>query len=364
MKGLIPYFNALRAIINYQPIGTGLEITHRCNLKCSHCYWQTKQSHKELPDNQMIAFIRKLVARGMIFAIIAGGEPLLRPKVLKVAIDSFVASLVFTNGTKKLSFHPTVWALSLDGPKEIHNKIRGEGVYEQIMENITYTRSPVMVTMTITKQNYKYIRNLIDDIVNNEAIKAINFNFYIPSQSRSTEADKLHFIPLEMRDQIIQDLLQYKKVYGNKIFTSERVGYYFSPNGGFNKWNSLTNCVVSRHIKCYNADGTVMTHCVFGKDVDCSQCGCSLSPLILSDLDGDQILHDTLLQQFPHVPQIANVAVFLYWMLNLIQKFPKNSKYYMPIDFFDDASIIKQPIRYLNRVINDFLYFINIKRLF
>ncbi len=52
------------------------EITSRCNLSCSHCYWRkTLASRDELTDSQWRELFRDHRARGVSFAFLTGGEP-------------------------------------------------------------------------------------------------------------------------------------------------------------------------------------------------------------------------------------------------------------------------------------------------
>ena len=57
-----------------------LNVTNRCNLKCSHCYWWREQHPNELDDDAMIAFMQqqqkagKNLAIGRVWSLTWGGE--------------------------------------------------------------------------------------------------------------------------------------------------------------------------------------------------------------------------------------------------------------------------------------------------
>jgi MoaA/NifB/PqqE/SkfB family radical SAM enzyme len=113
-----------------------LNVTNRCNLKCTHCYWWREEHPAELDDEAMIALMQKQRKAGKSMALLYGGEPTLRPNIIRAASELFDCVFVFTNGTVGFPDIPVVWSLSLDGTREIHDAIRGKGVYDKVMKNI------------------------------------------------------------------------------------------------------------------------------------------------------------------------------------------------------------------------------------
>jgi MoaA/NifB/PqqE/SkfB family radical SAM enzyme len=69
-------------LLTRRPTSVAVDITHKCNLKCLHCYWWKQEHPPELSDEQMIAFLKKLRESGLRAAILYGGEPTLRPRNL------------------------------------------------------------------------------------------------------------------------------------------------------------------------------------------------------------------------------------------------------------------------------------------
>ena len=49
-----------------RPTSVALDVTHRCNLKCKHCYWWKQDHPKEMDDEAMILFMKNLKAAGGI----------------------------------------------------------------------------------------------------------------------------------------------------------------------------------------------------------------------------------------------------------------------------------------------------------
>ncbi len=89
------------------PLSGSIDLTHRCNLKCVHCYigdqgaaW--KDISKELSTKQWIRIIDEFTEAGCLYLLISGGEPLIRkdfPKIYSHAKIGGLLVTVFTNGT-------------------------------------------------------------------------------------------------------------------------------------------------------------------------------------------------------------------------------------------------------------------------
>jgi Fe-coproporphyrin III synthase len=77
-------------------------VTSRCNLKCMHCYAATQGEPKELDTDAALSFIDDVAAFGSPVLLFSGGEPFVRPDVLRLAKHAAARGLrvVFsTNGT-------------------------------------------------------------------------------------------------------------------------------------------------------------------------------------------------------------------------------------------------------------------------
>ncbi|MGA1793636.1 MAG: TIGR04084 family radical SAM/SPASM domain-containing protein [Thermoplasmatota archaeon] len=124
--------------------------TERCNLQCGYC-----GGTRELPDlpldieydiGELSAFISKDPEAVIGFY---GGEPLLALEKLETIMDR-VPARAFTLQTNGTLLHklkdPYLHRLhsiliSLDGPKEVTDASRGEGIYDKVMQNLSLIRS-------------------------------------------------------------------------------------------------------------------------------------------------------------------------------------------------------------------------------
>lgn len=61
------------------PLAGNFELTSRCNFHCKMCYVHDGEQACELSAAEWIALGREAVDRGMLFLLLTGGEPFLRP---------------------------------------------------------------------------------------------------------------------------------------------------------------------------------------------------------------------------------------------------------------------------------------------
>ncbi len=266
------FLNFYRFVFTDIKMILAINITSRCNLKCTHCYWWREEHPPQLDDDAMIALMLRERKAGKNMALLYGGEPVLRPKIIQASAQIFEATIVFTNGTVGFPDIPAIWLLSLDGTREVHDAIRGKGVYDKIMKNVERDqfRKPV-VHCTITRQNQHNIEDLLEEISANELITGIGFSFCTPEIGKHDDGI---FIPLEERDEIIDRLVGLREKYGHVMGFNEATARQLKTTEAFPEWNSLEKCTVTHFVDCYNADGSPMK-CIYGDNADCSRCGCT-----------------------------------------------------------------------------------------
>lgn len=154
-------------------------ITHRCNLRCSHCYqddYSAFSSRKSLEAvlNQYSRLLEEYGFKG--YLNITGGEPLTHPDLfwlLEEAGNRGITTAVLTNGTligrreaaelKRLDVDYV--QVSLDGLRETHDKIRGEGSFDLAIRGIRELKAQgiyVTVAFTAQRENHKELGRLAD----------------------------------------------------------------------------------------------------------------------------------------------------------------------------------------------------------
>jgi len=163
----------------------------RCNLKCVHCYAQSKdiEYKDELTTAQGKELIDDLAQFGAPVILFSGGEPTMRkdlPELAMYARSKGMRAVISTNGTlidKKMAkvlkdIGLSYVGVSLDGMKETNDKFRGvKGAFDAAlngMRNCLAEGVKVGLRFTINKKNVKDIPAIFD-LLEKEKIPRVCF---------------------------------------------------------------------------------------------------------------------------------------------------------------------------------------------
>ena len=86
---------------NNVPLDVSIELTHRCNFRCGHCYIPDFKAPDLLTTERVLTLLDELVEMGTLGLTLTGGELLLRPDWLQIARRARrlgFALRLFTNG--------------------------------------------------------------------------------------------------------------------------------------------------------------------------------------------------------------------------------------------------------------------------
>lgn len=131
------------------PIDMHLELTKRCNCSCKHCFAESNSARwtgREISLSELKDIIRQFSDNGGSYIRLTGGEPTLRHDFFDIVDfinDQGVMWGLNTNGLfgeekleAILSSGLKDIRVSLDGPEEINDEIRGKGGYRQVMQTM------------------------------------------------------------------------------------------------------------------------------------------------------------------------------------------------------------------------------------
>ncbi len=255
-----------------------VNITNKCNLRCKHCFifrdGNPNHSKTEMNDETMVQQLKSLQKEHQIQNMLwMGGEPLLRPEVLRKGIKIFKENTITTNGTIDLiDFPGCIYVVSLDGPPEINDPIRGDGAFSKVMKTLSQVpkdfHSTVMVQCVVTKKNETSLEELTNILVSTKA-EGLTFSFYVPQKNDTTE---LTWGNLERRDKAVLEVMRLKNKFPHFIWNSRRsLELTLSQNA----LNVTRNCpLLTYAVPLYlEADRFVSPFCCYGNDVDCDLCG-------------------------------------------------------------------------------------------
>jgi len=143
-------------------------VTNRCNLHCKGCYsWALHESKgPELSRQEMLSLLSEARDLGILFFVLAGGEPFVRQEILDIT-NAFpeIIFLIFTNGLlidgellhKIKQQKNLVPVISLEGYQEDTDERRGKGVYEHLQTTIQKLKTNGIfysVSLTMTRTNF------------------------------------------------------------------------------------------------------------------------------------------------------------------------------------------------------------------
>jgi radical SAM protein with 4Fe4S-binding SPASM domain len=155
------------------PVGGNFELTARCNFDCPMCYVHLSAEEvaargKELTAQQWISLAEQARDRGLMFALLTGGEPLIRKDFfeiygamkemgLLVSINSNGSTLQGANLQRLIEDPPQRINVSLyGGCAETYRSMCGNDAFEQVVENIRQLKKAsidVRLNLSVTPYN-------------------------------------------------------------------------------------------------------------------------------------------------------------------------------------------------------------------
>lgn len=183
--GIEDYIQTLKGQARRVPLSGTLELTHRCNNRCVHCYvnedaGDMEKCKKELTLPEICSLMDDFAEKGCLWLLLTGGEPLLREDFEEIYIYAKKKGLlvtVFTNGTLLDSSHaalfqkytPRAIEITLYGAtKNTYEKMtRNPDSFDQCMKGIQLLLAhniPLRlksVVTTINKHEFFQIRDFV-----------------------------------------------------------------------------------------------------------------------------------------------------------------------------------------------------------
>ena len=200
-----------------RPLVNTMIVNFNCNLRCKHC--SISGNADKLPSPFQIDFenakreMKEQYENGARILFFEGGEPTLwkdGDKDLRHLIQAgkdqgyFVIGYT-TNGTNPIIEDSDVVSVSLDGPREVHDQIRGEGTFDKLMANLAKTTHPnIFANMTIMKNNLDKVAETVELADKNGRIRGIMLNFITPPPYDIA-------LTLEQKKRVVELALKLKK---------------------------------------------------------------------------------------------------------------------------------------------------------
>jgi MoaA/NifB/PqqE/SkfB family radical SAM enzyme len=137
-----------RVVGGNRPLLLGWALTNRCDLHCSYCD-RPEHAGKQLDTEAALALADDIARSGVLLVTLTGGEPLLRRdagKIVDRLRDGGVLVGVNTDGTflpRRIDeiARANLVTVSVDGPEEVHDRVRGAGSFRTAVAGIRAARA-------------------------------------------------------------------------------------------------------------------------------------------------------------------------------------------------------------------------------
>ena len=183
-------------------------IATACNLHCKGCYARSNgiaadseaERKESLSPDQWKAIFEEAASLGVNFALLAGGEPMMRKDILeRVAEVEDMVFPIFTNGTligpsyitflkQHLNMIPVI---SIEGMEHATDERRGKGMYKRAMKSVGMLHDEDMFfgnSITVTTENFDLVTS--DAFVDN--LRALGCKLLVYVEYVPTEPDTAH----------------------------------------------------------------------------------------------------------------------------------------------------------------------------
>ena len=162
------------------PVGGNFELTARCNFDCPMCYIHLSNEEvaargKELTAQQWISIAEQARDRGLMFALLTGGEPLVRKDFfeiygamkemgLLVSVNSNGSTLQGENLQRLIDDPPQRINVSLyGGCAETYRTMCGNDAFQRVVDNIREMKRAgidVRINVSLTPYNYQDLEKI------------------------------------------------------------------------------------------------------------------------------------------------------------------------------------------------------------
>lgn len=284
-----------------RPIAT-FDITARCPSRCAHCYFYRdtdSAAQADLDDEAFLAGVGHLAERyGIRSALWIGGEPLLRLDLLRRAMARFPRNAVVTSGLVPIPSDLDAGLLvSLDGPRRLHDALRGAGSFDRVVANAQ--RLPpggFALSTTLTVGSLDTIEALPALVHLTGAMGAL-LGFAVAT------VDAVHRIEADARDRAVDRLQRLAATRPGVILNPPEALEWFRPARGPELARS---CVYRSRAIAFDPQLREKRPCSFGAAASCLLCGCGAVTAQRAMADGSPASAELLGRLFPLASQGAH----------------------------------------------------------
>ncbi|MBI5537594.1 MAG: radical SAM protein [Deltaproteobacteria bacterium] len=209
--------------------------TARCSYGCPHCLTADLGASAALTTREAKQLIDQVAALGVHEMLVTGGEPLERPDLPEL-IDHLAGrgQRWSLNTARKPTgaildamarWPPGFAAVSLDGPKQVHDAFRGrQGAFDEAIESIAIlselTGGSTAIGTTVTRSNYGWLAETLRVVAGSDA-STWGLHLVVPEGRAAMRKDLL------LTDAHVQGLLRFvaSKRGAFPVMMADEIGY-------------------------------------------------------------------------------------------------------------------------------------------
>lgn len=196
-----PFRHLPSVFVKNRVVQLTLFLTRKCNARCRFCFYLSGQREATAESELSLHEIEKVSASldSLLWLAFSGGEPFLRPDFVEIAEVFYKRNrpciiLIPTNGLlsdvvlknteeilKRCKKSTVAVKLSLDGPEELHDRLRGvPGAFGRTMETFrrlrglldSYPNFELGINSVLCSENQERMEDLISFVGNLEGVRA------------------------------------------------------------------------------------------------------------------------------------------------------------------------------------------------
>lgn len=234
------------------PFKVTWDITHKCNLRCSHCFiiFQNNIENINVEKSKHLSIANSIASAHPFILSLAGGEPFLIPyidEIINIFNKNDIRVIIATNGTidnesamnSFISSGKVSLQISIDGASEkFHDSIRGGGNFKKSINFINkYSKKiPMVIAVTLTKNVCLNLDDLFF-LFKKNGVKIIKFQKFVITPS---VPDK-DLLPSLEELEIAKNFIMEKIIENPELI----ILHPFMDNNSFNNSIGLRECTIT-----------------------------------------------------------------------------------------------------------------------
>lgn len=207
-----------------------LEVTRKCNLKCPHCFNDSKiDCEKELSLEEIKKIIDNFLVMGGKEIQLTGGEVFMRKDIFEIMNYAKEKGIEYirlsTNGTmvnekniiKIVELVDEIF-FSIDGFEEQHDILRGKGAFQKtinIVDSLSLMDIKISVYLTLTPAVLEYLEEYIEWLIRKN-VSHLNIS-PIGKVGRAKSIDRKFLFEKKEYYNIYTKIRKFQRKYANKI---------------------------------------------------------------------------------------------------------------------------------------------------